>query len=350
MFRKILENKPVDAIIITDPINIRYLSGYRGEGALYLSANTQTIITDSRYTEAAAKESTFDVIEENAGRRRYAILSDLIKKDNARSIGYEDEFMSCCDFSRYNKKVEEIGWWVPISADVKMFRRVKSEEEIAFIEKACSIADKAYDEICKFIKPGMTELDGAAELEYRMKRLGADGLSFSTIFAAGKNSSMPHAIPTSYKVQNGDFITMDFGCTYNGYCSDTTRTVAVGEPSEKQKLVYDTVLKAQLAGVKAAGPGLTGKEIDTVARNIISEAGFGENFGHALGHSIGLVCHEGPNFSQSEKTVIKKNMVLTVEPGIYIPGEFGVRIEDTVAITDTGCRRLIKSSKELRIL
>ncbi len=350
LHNEILNNKSLDALLITNPVNIRYLSGFKGEGALYLSRDLRVIITDSRYTEAASKESRFDIIEENAAHKRTQIISELLEKDKAGLLGYEDKYMTCHTFASYREKIKDVRKWTGISDEVASIRQVKTPQEIAYIEKACAIADKVFKEICGQIEPGMTEMEGAAELEYRMKRLGADGLSFPAIFAAGKNSSMPHAVPSDYRVQPGDFITMDFGCTFNGYCSDMTRTVAVGHVSEKQKKIYETVLKAQQTGVKAAAPDLKGKEIDAEARNVIKDAGYGQYFGHSLGHGIGLECHENPRFSPLEENLIKEGMVITVEPGIYLPGEFGVRIEDTVVITKDGCRPLTLSPKELIVL
>lgn len=351
MYEDIFEKKGIDAFLITDPLNMQYLSGFSGgEGILYLSRNKRILVTDSRYTEAAAAESNFDVIEESIRHRRLQILAEHIKEDVIENIGFEDLSMTFADFQKYRKNLPGIKKWISLGRVINDLRMIKKEDEIASMAKAADIACEAFKEICRLIKPGMTELEGAAELEYQMKKRGAQDVSFKAIFAAGKNSSMPHAVPTAYKVQEGDFITMDFGCKVDGYCSDMTRTVAIKYVSDKQREVYDTVLKAQLAGLDAAGPGLTGSDVDKVARDIIDKAGYGQYFGHALGHSVGLFIHEEPRLSPNEETVLEANMIETVEPGIYIPGEFGVRIEDMILITDKGCRNFCTSPKELIIL
>jgi len=237
--------------------------------------------------------------------------------------------------------------WVPLKGDVDALRQIKSEEELEYLEKAEAIGDLAFEKILTILKPGMTELEVAAELEYQMKKAGAENFSFSTIVASGLNSSMPHAIPGEKKLEEGDFVTMDFGCTYKGYCSDMTRTVVLGKASEKQKEIYNTVLKAQLAALDAIKAGVTGKSVDKVARDIITEAGYGECFGHGLGHSVGLFIHEEPRLSPAGETVLEENMIETVEPGIYVPGFGGVRIEDMVAVTKDGCKNFTHSPKEL---
>ncbi len=351
LYNDIFEKKDIDAILITDPLNMQYLSGFTGgEGILYISRNKRILITDSRYTEAAESQSDFEIIEESIRHRRVQILAEHIKDDDIENIGFEDLSMSFADFQKYRKNLPGVKKWITLGRVINDLRMIKTKDEISCMAKAADIACEAFEAVIKLIKPGMTELEGAAELEYQMKKRGAQDVSFKAIFAAGKNSSMPHAVPTAYKVQEGDFITMDFGCKVDGYCSDMTRTVAVKYVADKQREVYDTVLKAQLAGLDAARAGLTGAAVDKVSRDIIAEAGYGKYFGHALGHSVGLFIHEEPRLSPNEETVLKPNMIETVEPGIYIPGEFGVRIEDMVIITDNGCRNFCTSPKELIVL
>ncbi len=351
LYNDIFEKKDIDAILITDPLNMQYLSGFTGgEGILYISRNKRILVTDSRYTEAAESQSDFEIIEESIRHRRVQILAEHIKDDDIENIGFEDLSMSFADFQKYRKNLPGVKKWITLGRVINDLRMIKTKDEISCMAKAADIACEAFEAVIKLIKPGMTELEGAAELEYQMKKRGAQDVSFKAIFAAGKNSSMPHAVPTAYKVQEGDFITMDFGCKVDGYCSDMTRTVAVKYVTDKQREVYDTVLKAQLAGLDAARAGLTGAAVDKVSRDIIAEAGYGKYFGHALGHSVGLFIHEEPRLSPNEETVLKPNMIETVEPGIYIPGEFGVRIEDMVLITDNGCRNFCTSPKELIVL
>ena len=348
MANDILKRLQADAIFVTDPINMRYISGFSGgEGLVYISEKRRAVITDSRYTEAAAMESSFEIIEESPSRRRLDILAELTLADNAGTAGFEDRSLTCSQFAKYKNGLANIKNWIPLEDKLDDLRIIKSEEEIGFMQKASDIADKAFEKLCVLIKPGMTELEGAAELEYQMKLAGAQDVSFPTIFAAGKHSSMPHAVPTGYKIQTGDLITVDFGCKYNGYCSDTTRTVIVGKPSQKQKEIYDIVLKAHLEALSAVKPGITGEEADAAARNVIKAAGYGEYFGHATGHGVGLYIHEEPRFAPNVKTVYEVGMTGTVEPGIYLPGKFGVRIEDMIVLTENGCRSFTKLPKRL---
>ena len=234
-----------------------------------------------------------------------------------------------------------------LGEEVNLLRCIKTEEELEKVAKAEAIGDQAFQKILGDIKPGVTELTIAAKLDYYMRELGAEGNSFDTIVASGLHSAMPHAVPTAKKLEKGDFITMDFGCRYDGYCSDMTRTVVLGEASSKQKEIYGIVLKAQMAALEQICAGKTVSEVDQVARGLIAEAGYGEYFGHGLGHSVGLFIHEEPRLSPKCHSVLQKNMTMTVEPGIYIPEFGGVRIEDLVVITEKGCRNLAHSPKEL---
>ncbi len=346
--REILKAKELDAILISDGYNMRYITGFSGAtGYVYISDKQAVILTDSRYTEAAEKENTgFEVIEISVEKGYYAWLKELAEKDGAVKVGFEDQsvlysqYASLCRNQVFPKLME-------VGNILERMRIVKSEEELEYLRKAEEIGDMAFAHILKFIKPGMTELEIAAELEAEMKRNGAENLSFDTIVASGPNSSLPHAVPGMRRVQDGDFITMDFGCKYNGYCSDMTRTIVLGKASDKQKEIYNIVLKAQLAALDAVKAGVKGKDIDKVARDIITEAGYGKNFGHGLGHSVGLFIHESPRFSSTEETEILANTIETVEPGIYIPGFGGVRIEDMIIVTEDGHINLAHSPKEL---
>ncbi len=349
--KNILNEIKADAFLIIDPLNMQYLSGFTGgEGALYISENMSVLITDSRYTESAAKETDFQIVEEKASHRRKQILSECIAKDNAKVIGFEDMTMTVHELQKYRADLSPELKWTSIGTVIDRLRMIKKPDEIAWMKKAADIADTAFEKMLGIIKPGMTELDGAAELEYQMKKLGAEGVSFSTIFAAGKNSSMPHAVPTDYIVQNGDFITMDFGCKVNGYCSDMTRTVAVGNIDEEKRKVYETVLKANKDALAAVKAGMKACDVDKIARDIIKEAGYGQYFGHATGHSVGLAIHEEPRISPNDGTVLVPNMIETIEPGIYLPGQFGVRIEDMIMVTKDGYMNFVRSDKELIIL
>lgn len=348
--KTVIDELQLDAAVITDEYNMRHISGFRGgEGALYISDTQKVLITDSRYTEQAEKESDFTVIEECQSHKRETILKECMEKEGVTGdfrMGYEDKSLICASFDKL-KAALPVGEWVPMGGRVDALRQIKTAEEIEYLAKAEEIGDKAFEKILKILKPGMTELEVAAELEYQMKKEGAETTSFNSIIASGLNSSMPHAIPSEKKLEVGDFVTMDFGCKYKGYCSDMTRTVVLGKASEKQKEIYNIVLKAQLESLEAVKPGVSGKSVDKVARDIITEAGYGECFGHGLGHGVGLFIHEDPRFSPMGETLMQPGMIMTVEPGIYVPGFGGVRIEDMIVVTEDGYRNLAHSPKEL---
>lgn len=345
---RILKDMDLDALLVTDPYNMRYLSGFcGGEGVLYISPDNQILITDSRYTEVAKQESGFTVMECNREHRTTDILKAVIQREGVRRLGYEDETMRCKAFREYQEKLDPIGTWTPLGMALTRLRQVKTEEELQCLRQAEAIGDTAFDRILKMIRPGMTELDIQAELEYQMMKCGASGTSFDTIVASGLHSSMPHAIPTDKKVEHGDFITMDFGCRYKGYCSDMTRTIVLGKANEKQKEIYQLVLKANQVTESFLHPGMICREVDKIARDMITDGGYGEYFGHGLGHSVGLEIHESPACNTRDATVLVPNMIMTIEPGIYLPGFGGVRIEDMVVITENGYENLSHSAKEL---
>ena len=354
LLKNILEEAAVDAVIITDPYSLRYYTGFRGgEGVAVFSKESYVLITDSRYTEAAGMESEFEVKEFGAKVPMKDLLTEFMKSNEVHKLGFESLSISYNDYKKYEKMFSEGDYesapieLVPMERTLLKPREVKSAEEIELLRQAEHIGDLAFNDILGILKPGMTELEVAAELEYRMKKHGAGGFSFDTIAASGVHSSMPHAIPTDKKIEEGDFLTLDFGCFYEGYCSDMTRTVCFGKASEEQKKIYNIVLEAQLAVLDAVKPGLICKDVDSIARNYIREAGYGDYFGHGLGHSVGLFIHESPAFNTRDESVLEAGMVITDEPGIYLPGRFGVRIEDMILITEDGCENLAHSPKEL---
>ncbi len=344
----VLKEKKLDAILVSDGANMRYLSGFRGAtGYLYITGRRRVLLTDSRYTEMAKAEAPDFEVMELAPRQRYGeLLNSLMEADGVQNVGFEDQ---CLLFAAYQalQKACHGRLQTELGDSLDLLRSVKTEEEIACLAKAEEIGDQAFSHMLTVLKPGMTELEAAAELEYFMKTHGAEDLSFETIVASGVNSSMPHAMPGHKRIMAGDFVTMDFGCKYNGYCSDMTRTVVVGKAGERQKEIYGIVLEAQLAGLDAVKSGARCCDVDKVARDIITKAGYGECFGHSLGHSVGLYIHEAPNLAGSCETVLEPGMIQTVEPGIYLPGFGGVRIEDMVAVEKDGCRNLAHSPKEL---
>lgn len=351
MSKQIEPLQGADAMLITDPYNMRYLSGFRGgEGILYISGKSHVLITDSRYTEEAEAESSYTVEEESRKNPRLDIISRLIREEGVKSVGFEDLSMRCVEFEQLTAALPDGLKMIPLGGCVNELRQIKSDEEIRLLAKAEAIGDAAFSDMLTILKAGMTEREAATELEYRMKKHGAQGFSFTTIAASGPNSSMPHAIPTDRSLAEGDFLTMDFGCTYEGYCSDMTRTVAIGSVSGRQRKIYDTVLAAQRAALEGMHAGMTGEEADALARDVITDAGYGGCFGHALGHSVGLFIHEEPRLGPGSRTVLRDGMIETVEPGIYVPGFCGVRIEDMVVIREGGIENLTRSGKELIVI
>lgn len=344
----IMKQRNIDAILIACRYNRRYLSGFSGDtGYLYISPKRQILMTDSRYTTWAKNESqeveVFEVSLEISYQHK---VKELLKLDGASSIGFEDTKMLYADVEQFRNEARDVQW-IPLGCAVDEIRRIKSKEELQKLKISESIADMAFSTVLRQLRVGLTEIEVALMLENAMRKQGAEGISFETIAASGLNSAMPHSVPSRKKLEPGDFVIMDFGCIYEGYCSDMTRTVVMGKADKKQKEIYETVLCAQKEGLKAARAGHTGKEIDKAARDIIEEAGYGTYFGHSLGHSVGLFIHESPRFSPKEESVIRENMVITVEPGIYIPGFGGVRIEDMVIIKENDCENLTHSNKEL---
>ena len=308
------------------------------------------LIIDFRYIEKARNTVKNCTVMEQENLTEQ--INSLMKKHNAKSLAVESMDMTLSRMSFLEKKFPDIEFIKSdeLSNNIYDMRTIKSTEEIEKIHKAQKIAEKAFDEILGFIRPGVTEREIALKLDNCMLENGAEGLSFETIALAGANTSMPHGVPGNYKVKNGDFVLMDFGAVYDGYHSDMTRTVCVGQSSEKMGKIYDIVLKAQLEALKKVKSGITGSELDGYARDIIDESGYGDFFGHSLGHGVGMEIHEFPTASSKSETILKENMVVTVEPGIYLPGEFGVRIEDFVVVTENSHQNLTNCPKKLIIL
>lgn len=339
-----------EAVIIHKPSNMRYLSGYTGEGMLVLSHGVRAIITDFRYTEQVGQQAPgWTCLEISTGVGHADLVGQVLKEHGLTSARYEDDYVTVKGYETLVQKLPGVAL-TSLNRAPEALRMVKDEDELAQMEKACALSSQAFDYICGVIKPGMTEQQLKLELEYRMLSLGADSVAFSTIVASGPNGSLPHAVPGSRRVEKGDMVTLDFGARVNGYCADMTRTVAVGEPSAKMKEIYAIVLEAQMTCQDALAPGKVCKDIDALARDIIGAAGYGEHFGHGLGHGVGIDIHEEPRLSRVGVELLTPGHVVTVEPGIYLPGIGGVRIENTCVITQSGARSLVDVPRELLVI
>ena len=339
----------VDGLLLTSRYSRHYGAEFDiAEGVAIVTKAGCRYFTDSRYIESAqAGLKGFEVLD-IAGAGYFKRLNDAIADFGVTTLGFEEAYLTVAEFQGYEKNLN--AKLVPYNAKIAAFRAVKEEWELENMRKAQKIADKAFAEVLPRVKKGMSELELQAELIYCLYKNGAHGLSFDPIVVSGPNSSMPHGVAGERKIQDGDFITMDFGVLYNGYCSDMTRTVAVGYATEEMKTVYNTVLAAQLAGLAVTKAGVPGKDIDAAARQVIVDAGYGPYFGHGYGHSVGLEIHEAPSPAGKNDQPMPLYAVASAEPGIYLPGKFGVRIEDCVIYTEDGYENLATSPKELIIL
>lgn len=343
---------PVDAAMITSGKNLRYLTGFPSTSSVMLVTREQSyFLTDFRYAEAAEKQITscqvvmYTKLDET--------IRQIISRHHIRGVLFENDKLSLGSAKKHEDILLSAGATAiedtALDMLIRDLRMIKSPEELQKIKDSQKITDAAFQHVLPMIKVGAAERDIALEIEFFMRKQGADGVAFDLIVVSGKNGSMCHGVPSSKKIEDGDFVTMDTGALLDGYHSDMTRTVAVGHVSGEQRTVYDTVLKAQLAALAAVRPGIECGTVDAAARDII-EKDFKGTFGHSTGHGVGVDIHEWPRFSSGDKTITKPGMVVTVEPGIYIPGKFGVRIEDMVAVTETGCENLTHSPKALIIL
>ncbi|WP_405101234.1 M24 family metallopeptidase [Oceanobacillus sp. FSL H7-0719] len=342
--RTALAENNLDAILITSPINRRYISGFTGSaGAVIISEKNAVFITDFRYTEQAeAQAEGFNIIEHKEG-----IVAEIQKQlmgSNIKRLGFEKDHTTYGQYETYKQSFEaEV---VPVTGLVEGIRIIKTSEELEVMKKAAKIADDAFLHIQSFIKPGVKEIEVSNELEFFMRKQGAVSSSFDTIVASGYRSAMPHGVASEKEIQSGELVTLDYGALYNGYCSDITRTVAVGEVSDELRKIYNVVLEANLRGVKEIKPGMTGREADAITRDYITEMGYGEHFGHSTGHGLGMEVHEAPGLSHRSDQRLQPGMVVTVEPGIYVAGLGGCRIEDDIVITENGNERLTWVTKE----
>lgn len=345
--REVMNQKGLEAVVILSPYNRRYLSGFTGtSGSLLITQDKSLLITDFRYIQQANDQAQdFEVINQEGPM--LSKINDLIKEGQYKNVGVESHLITYNEYQALNTDAVELS---SIEGVIETIRMIKDEFEIKQIQKAADIVDETYEHILKWVKPGMTENEVNNEMEMFMRRKGATCSSFDTIVASGYRGALPHGVASNKVIEEGDMITLDFGALYEGYVSDVTRTFAIGEPKEEMKKIYNIVLEAQLSALEQIKPGMTGKEADTIARDVIKSYGYGEQFGHSLGHGIGLEVHEGPALSQKSDIVLEENMCITLEPGIYVDGLGGVRIEDDVLVTKNGLQRFTKSSKDLIIL
>jgi len=348
--QQLLPNTNADAILLTGQVNRRYFFGYDiSEGMAIVSSKGCRYFTDSRYIEDAQKNlPDFDVRLVDREHSYLFRLQEAKADWNITSVGYEEDCITAGELHRLQQGLDVT--FDELQSEISNFRIVKEEWELNSIRMAQKITDKTFTDVLNLIRPGVTEKDLYRELTYLLYKNGGEELSFSPVVVSGPNTSMPHGVAGNRVFCEGDFITLDFGCKYNGYCSDMTRTVALSYATDEMTQVYNIVLKAQEAGIASTRAGVAGADIDQAARNIIHNAGFGAYFGHGYGHGVGLEIHEAPNCSPSWKKALPAGCVCSAEPGIYIPGKFGVRIEDLVIITDNGCENLTKSPKSLIIL
>ncbi|MCH7712015.1 MAG: aminopeptidase P family protein [Chloroflexi bacterium] len=344
-----LPEKELDAILISAPENRQYLSGFTGSaGYLFIAKGTAVLLTDSRYTEQATHQAPdFKVVQIRGG---WDWLLGLLKENGVQRLGFESQNMTVATYDRLIEAVKEDSGLdkvslVAASGLAEELRITKDKDELASLQKAIDASDQAMEAVCPTIREGMTEREVAWRMEMAMREFGADGLSFDTIVAAGPNGAMAHHMPSDKSISKGEPIVIDMGARVDGYCSDITRTVVVGEPDDTFRKVYDIVLGAQLTAINTVRPGMSGGECDELSRGVIAEAGYGDNFGHSLGHGVGLAVHENPRVAPKSTDPLEPDMVFTVEPGIYITGWGGIRIEDIVVLGENGATPLSKASK-----
>jgi len=338
------------AVLLHNPSNIFYISGYTGEGMLFLSFKELAVITDFRYTEQAERQAKgFHVHMTDQEHTEEGIVGALREKFGISTLFYEDHSLTVSHFVKIKNAAPDVEWKSTDGA-VEQMREIKDDTELALIQKACDITGYTFEGILSKIHEGMTEKEIAFMLEYDMRVLGADAAAFSPIVAAGVNGSLPHAVASDYRIRSGDMLTLDFGAKVGNYCADMTRTIAMGEPGAELKKVYNVVLEAQQRAQDAVAAGKDCRAMDAVARDYIDSQGYEGRFGHGLGHSLGIDIHENPRFNTGANSTLKENQVMTVEPGIYLPGIGGVRIENTVVVTTDGCRVLTLPTREMIVL
>ncbi len=344
--RKFMEEKDIPAFLVNSAVNRAYLSGFAGTaGTLLVVPEEAVLFVDFRYTEQAKEQAPHCRIVEHGLDVKKEIY-EYLHSHGIRRIFFEKDHVTYGAYLEYKKAWQGIELCAADGLPERL-REIKDEHELEIMREAAKLADEAYEHILGIIRPGMSEREVALELEWFMRKRGAASTSFDTIVASGERSALPHGTASDRKLGPNEFVTMDFGAYYKGYCSDLTRTIVLGKASQRHREIYEIVLEAQMYALERIRPGMSGKEADALARRIIEKYGYGDRFGHSTGHGLGMEIHEAPRLSQRSETVLEPGMVVTVEPGIYIPGFGGVRIEDDVVITETGAQRLTLSAKDL---
>ncbi|MDV2685133.1 Xaa-Pro peptidase family protein [Alkalihalophilus lindianensis] len=344
--REQLKHAEVDGLLITSAHNRQYMTTFTGTaGVAIVTQSAAVFITDFRYMEQAREQAKgFDIVQHSGPIfEEVAKQVELLK---VKTLGFEQSQLTYEAHQLYSKFIES-ATLIPVSGLIEKLRLIKDSAEIKLISDAAEIADAAFQHITTFIRPGLSELEVSNELEFFMRKQGAASSSFDIIVASGYRSALPHGVASEKIIDKGELVTLDFGAYYKGYCSDITRTLAVGEVSDELKTIYHTVLEAQLRGMEGIKPGITGKQADALTRDYITEKGYGEYFGHSTGHGLGMEVHEGPSLSVKSETILEPGMIVTVEPGIYVAGVGGTRIEDDTLITENGNQSFTKSTKEL---
>jgi Xaa-Pro aminopeptidase len=345
-----LSDAGVDVMLVTDLVNVRYLTGYTGTNGLALiGSDTRTFITDFRYVEQAAHEVDPSFERLRAPQELLDAIPEQLPDGQSR-LGFEAAHMSVQTHAQMRRSLDERVELVPTSGLVEKLRAVKDAEEVERIRAACEVADRAFKRLIAEGLVGRTEREVAVALEVAMRDLGAQRPSFDPIIASGPYGALPHAQPRDVVIEPGQLVVIDWGAEVDGYCSDCTRTVATGQIDDEAQAVYALVRSAQLAGVEAVRAGRSGRDVDGLARNVIDSGGHGEHFGHGLGHGVGLQVHEAPRLAKRSEDQLQSGNVVSVEPGIYLPGSLGVRIEDLVVVTDEGCEILTSISKDLIVV
>lgn len=347
--REKLAEQQLEAILITHAANRMYFSGFTGSSGYVLVTMDQAFLfTDSRYmTQASEQVKHMDIVQHEAKAIRS--IAQTLMDANIKQVAFEAAYVTVAEHEEYRKELGSVQLR-PMTDELERLRMIKDEEELSIMQEAAELADRTFEYILGHIRPGVRERDIAIELETYMRKHGATGPSFDTIVASGERSALPHGLASDRVIQSGEFVKLDFGAYYKGYCSDITRTVMVGKPTDKHKEIYEIVLEAQCHALEHIRPGMTGREADALTRDLIRMYGYSDYFGHGTGHGLGIEIHEAPRLSPLSDTVLQAGMTVTVEPGIYLPGFGGVRIEDDIVITGDGMRRLTTSSKAFTII